>query len=113
MLQREVARQLGVDKTSVFNWEVNTASPEVRYMPAIIRLLGYGPLPEANGWGERLVRCRKSLGLSQKEAARRLRVDPSTLARWERGEREPANVLRTRVRRLVSDMEASDSRPAA
>jgi hypothetical protein len=46
--------------------------------------LGYNPLPEANGWGERLVRHRRTLGLSQKEAAKRLGVDPSTLARWER-----------------------------
>jgi transcriptional regulator with XRE-family HTH domain len=79
-------------------------------MPAIIRFLGYNPLPEANGWGERLVRHRTSLGLSQKEAALKLGVDPGTLARWERGEREPAGVLRTRVERFLQDVEASDSR---
>jgi transcriptional regulator with XRE-family HTH domain len=38
-----------------------------------------------------------SLGLSQKEAARRIGVDASTLARWERGEREPLGALRARV----------------
>ena len=110
MLQRDMAKQLGVDKTSVFNWEANASSPEIRYMPAIIRFLGYNPLPEANGWGERLVRHRTSLGLSQKEAALKLGVDPGTLARWERGEREPAGVLRTRVERFLQDVEASDSR---
>jgi len=110
MLQRDMAKQLGVDKTTVFNWEANASSPEIRYMPAIIRFLGYNPLPEANGWGERLVRHRTSLGLSQKEAALKLGVDPGTLARWERGEREPAGVLRTRVERFLQDVEASDSR---
>jgi hypothetical protein len=57
-------KQLGVDKTSVFNWEANT-SPEIRYMPAIIDFLGYDPLPAAKGWGERLVRRRTTLGMTQ------------------------------------------------
>jgi transcriptional regulator with XRE-family HTH domain len=38
---------------------------------------------------ERLVPHRTSLGLMQKDAAARVGVDQSTLARWERGEREP------------------------
>jgi DNA-binding XRE family transcriptional regulator len=41
MLQRDVAEQLGVDKTSIFNWEANTSAPEIRYMPVIIDFLGY------------------------------------------------------------------------
>lgn len=32
---------------------------------------------------------RTTLGISQKEAARRMGVDPSTLAQWERGEKAP------------------------
>lgn len=55
-------------------------------MPAIIRFLGYNPLPAVKGWGEPLVRHRTSLRISQKESAKRLGVDPSTLARWESGE---------------------------
>jgi transcriptional regulator with XRE-family HTH domain len=101
MLQKDVAEQLGVDKTSVFNWEANTSKPEIRYMPAILRFLGYNPLPAANGWGERLVRQRTTLGLSQKEVAKHLSVDPSTLARWERGEREPTGALLERVRHFL------------
>ena len=64
-------------------------------MPAIIRFLGYNPLPEAKSWGERLVRHRTSLGMTQEEAAKRPGLDPGTLARWERGEREPAGSLRS------------------
>jgi transcriptional regulator with XRE-family HTH domain len=77
MLQRDAVEQIGVDTTSVFNWEANTSQPDFRYMPAIIRFLGYDPLPEAHAWGSRLVRHRTSLGLSQKQSARRLGVDPS------------------------------------
>lgn len=101
MFQREVAAQIGTNKTCIFNWEANTSSPETRYMPAIIQFLGYSPLPEANGWAARLVRHRTALGLSQKEAAGRLEVDSGTLARWERGEREPQGAFLGRVNRFL------------
>jgi DNA-binding XRE family transcriptional regulator len=45
LLQREVAVQLGVTETCLFNWEANISVPEIRYMPAIISFLGYNPLP--------------------------------------------------------------------
>jgi transcriptional regulator with XRE-family HTH domain len=106
MLQREVAERIGVDKCSVFNWETNTVSPEIRCMPAIIRFLGYNPLPAARGWGERLVRHRTSLGMTQGEAAKRLGVDPGTLAKWGRGERKPAGSLLGRVERFLDEAEA-------
>jgi DNA-binding XRE family transcriptional regulator len=96
-----------VGKTSVFNWEANTASPEVRYMPAIIRFLGYNPLPPIDGWATRLVQCRTTLGLSQKEFARRLGVAQSTLARWERGEREPTGKFAVRAQPLLAEAEAT------
>jgi DNA-binding transcriptional regulator YiaG len=112
MLQKNVAEQLGVNKTSVFNWEANTSAPEIRYIPAIIRFLGYNPLPEATGWGERLVRHRTTLGMPQKEAARRLGVDQGTLARWEQGKREPQGAFLGRVKRFVQDENASATRRA-
>ena len=76
-------------------------------MPSIIRFLGYNPLPPAIGRAERLVQGRRTLGLSQKEAAREMHVDPSTLARWERGEREPAGTLAIRVLRFLDSAEAT------
>lgn len=71
-------------------------------MPAIIEFLGYNPLPSANGLGEELVRQRTSLGLTQREAAARMGVDPTTLARWERGEKEPWGKFVERVNRFLA-----------
>jgi transcriptional regulator with XRE-family HTH domain len=105
LLQKDVADQIGVDKCSVFNWETNTVSPDLRCMPAIIRFLGYNPLPEAKGWGERIVRHRTSLGMTQGEAALKIGVDPGTLARWERGEREPASWSLERAVRFLDEAE--------
>ncbi len=87
LLQRQVAEEFGVNAATIHNWEANIVQPERRYLPAIIRFLGYNPLPppSSDGWGARLVSCHTALGISQ----RKLAVDPSTLAKWERGEREP------------------------
>ena len=105
MLQKQVAEQIGADKTSIHNWETAVTEPDFEYMPAIIRFLGYNPLPAGNGWGERLLRQRTTLGLSQKASAERLGIDPSTLAKWERGEREPTGALLTRVKRFLDKEE--------
>jgi transcriptional regulator with XRE-family HTH domain len=97
LLQRQVAKQLGVGKTSIYNWETNRTKPGLEHMPAIIRFLGYNPIPPSDGWADRLVQNRTALGLSQKEAAKQMGVDPCTLARWERGEREPAGAFAARA----------------
>jgi transcriptional regulator with XRE-family HTH domain len=53
--QRQVAEQIGVDKTSIANWEGNRNEPGVQYIPAIIRFLGYNPLPPRRWVADRLV----------------------------------------------------------
>ena len=72
-------------------------------MPAIIRFLGYNPLPRPSAIGEQLVWRRTSLGISQKALAARLEVDPTTLARWERGERKPVGEILACVESFVAD----------
>ena len=74
-------------------------------MPAIIRFLCYNPLPPPQGWAERLVQGRKALGITQKEAARRIGVDPATLARWERDEREPYGKFKVRAERFLTEVQ--------
>src|SRR4029079_3842100 len=87
---------------SLRNWEANRTKPALDFMPAIIRFLGYNPLPPGGTWAERLIYGRSGLGMSQKEAALRIGVDQSTLARWERGEREPVGPLAARADHFLS-----------
>jgi site-specific DNA recombinase len=112
LLQRQVAKQLGVNVASIVNWENNLSKPKVHYMPAIIRFLGYNPLPPSKGWAERLVQARTARGLTQKEAAARIGVDQCTLARWERVEREPTGAFAARALRFLSAKEEKLSRAA-
>ena len=89
--QRELARQLGADDMTVCNWEKGRTFPSIRFLPRIVRFLGYVPFQlESLSVGERIRLRRMLLGLSQRELARRLSVDPSTVRRWEAGKRVPA-----------------------
>jgi len=90
MTQAEVAKEIGVCEPSVLFWEANTVNPEIRYMPAVIRFLGYNPLPVAKTLAEQLVRHRTTLGMPQKDAARTMGVDQGTLAPPNKSEWIPA-----------------------
>ena len=72
LLQREAAERIGVTECSVYNWENGVSSPDFRKLPKIIAFLGYNPVPEPTEEAERQEWKRRSMGLSQKEAAGRL-----------------------------------------
>ncbi len=90
LLQKEVAKILGVGKTSVYNWENNLTKPALIHIPKIIEFLGYAPFDTTvKTTGEKIVAYRRLLGLSQKRLACHLGIDPSTLGKWERNKRQP------------------------
>jgi transcriptional regulator with XRE-family HTH domain len=102
LLQKDVAEQIGVGNCLINNWEGDHSQPHLQIMPAVIEFLGYNPLPPATTCAERLVRHRTLLGLSQEESTRSIGVDPSTLARWERGEREQTGTMPERAARFFA-----------
>ncbi|HEY3290279.1 MAG TPA: helix-turn-helix transcriptional regulator, partial [Anaerolineae bacterium] len=65
--------------------------PPSRYLPGIIRFIGYQPFADVldKSIGEKLVLLRQLLGITQDELALRFQVGRSTLGRWERGEHHP------------------------
>jgi transcriptional regulator with XRE-family HTH domain len=89
LLQREVAARIGVDQTTIYNWEGNATTPILRYYKPIEQFLGYNPFPRGRTLAERLVQHRKACGLSQRLFAKQLGIDSGTLGKWERGERHP------------------------
>ncbi len=94
LLQREVALKLGVQETSVHNWERNLTKPSIALLPRILNFLKYNPFEMPTGsLGERIRTYRRILGLSQKALAKQLKIDPGTLARWEKGRGMPSKKL--------------------
>jgi transcriptional regulator with XRE-family HTH domain len=105
--QIDVAKIIGCDEMTVVNWEKGYASPRIHHMPKVVEFLGFNPLPKGDNLSQSLVNYRNVLGLTQKAFARQLVVDPSTLAKWERGERAPTGMYL----RLVSEVLRWESPP--
>jgi len=98
-----VAEIVGCDKITVVNWEKgHTAFPQINHMAGVVRFLGFNPLPEGYTMAQRLVNRRKAQGLTQKEFARQVGVDPSTLAKWERGGGAPKGKFLNQVRATIA-----------
>jgi transcriptional regulator with XRE-family HTH domain len=91
LLQRELAERLGADPCTVTNWELNRTSPALGFIPRILALVGFDSLPGGASLGERLKAARRRRGWSQERLAQLVGVDPSTLSRWERNLRIPAD----------------------
>lgn len=84
--QRNIARILGCDTTTVHNWEIGKTKPILKLIPQLINFLGYVPnLLPTQTLGQKIIAYRMTRGLSQKELARRIGIDPSTLRRREMG----------------------------
>ncbi len=81
----EVARELGVSKATLFNWEGNHTRVQTRFMPQVVAFLGYDPREEAGQIGDRIRMLRERQGLSQVALAAKLGLNPSTVVAWERG----------------------------
>ena len=95
MHQKDVAHIVNVTTSTVTNWEKNRTSPRLYLLPKVFRFFGYDPVPPiATTTGEKIREYRRNNGLSIKKLAKELGVDPTTLARWEKGDNEPGGRLK-------------------
>jgi transcriptional regulator with XRE-family HTH domain len=90
LFQKDVAKLLGVKECTITNWEKNHSQPTIHYLHKIIQFLGYIPF-EITGIssGEKIKFYRTIRGISQKNLAREISIDPGTLSRWEKNIRKP------------------------
>jgi DNA-binding transcriptional regulator YiaG len=101
LLQMEVAEQIGVNGATITNWGCNESAPIIRFMPAIVRFLGYDPTPSACSVPERFAAARRELGLTQRVMTERLGVDPCTLRDWENGRHQPTEQSLSLISRVL------------
>jgi len=101
MLQKEVSETPGTTVCTVGNWGKNRSNPSLAFIPKIIQFLGYVPYDTSNqDFGKKIAARRRLLGLRQKDLARLIRVDPSTIKHWEKGEHRPEKRLLKRLAAL-------------
>lgn len=100
--QEEAAARLSVNAWTVHNWETGQRKPEIRFIPVLVEFLGYDPEPvDEETLAGRLIAKRRELGLSQREAARSIQIDPGTWAGWELGARIARETHRRAVERFL------------
>ena len=86
MHQKDVAARVNATTSTVTNWEKGRSHPRLYLLPKVIEFLGYDPFAiNATTIGKRIKYYRIQKGLSFRNLAKELGVDPGTLAKWERG----------------------------
>ncbi|MEJ2082318.1 MAG: helix-turn-helix domain-containing protein, partial [Acidobacteriota bacterium] len=86
---------------TIASWERNGTTPPTRYMPAIVRFLGYVPYTVPRNFAEWLRLSRISLGMTQEELAIRVGVDETTVRKWEIRKHQPTEVSVEKVEMLL------------
>jgi transcriptional regulator with XRE-family HTH domain len=80
-----VSHRVGIDKTTVSDWERNRDDAVVHLLPQVIHFLQYMPFSLGSSLPEQLRAYRQANGLSQTESALRLSVSECTIRQWESG----------------------------
>jgi len=87
LLQKDVAVLIGVDTNTITIWEKNRGGPKLKFVPRIIDFLGYEPpCPATEMLGQKIRQYRYIWGISQKDLAKRIGIDPTTSSRLERNQ---------------------------
>lgn len=108
---RRLAEQLQVNSARIYGWESGTVPIPRHHLPKIAAELGLAPtelehrlrpMPATAEGGvsapSRLERIRRRAGLTKTQVAKRVRVHPSTISKWERGAAPPLVMLRRLAR---------------
>jgi len=86
LFQTDLARLLKVTPDCITYWENKRSEPQIQYYPQIVKFLGYYPFDlDLTTFMGRLKAYRYVNGLSQKQFATLMNIDPATVKRWETG----------------------------
>jgi transcriptional regulator with XRE-family HTH domain len=84
LLQKDITRDWKFSKETYANYEKDKTLPVISHWPAILSFLGYDPNQTPETLGEKLRAKRRAMGLSKKKLASTLKVDETTITRWEK-----------------------------
>lgn len=90
LFQAQVANQLGVDETTIANWEKARTYPSLRQLPKLFTFLGYVPFECPQDPLGRLRYYKRAHGLSGKALAQELGMDGSMVTGWLAGKHRPS-----------------------
>ena len=103
LYQKDVAIQIGVTTSTIWNWENGWSSIALGYMPKIINFLGYNPLPHPKGLMERLAWYKQVKGLTLEQLGTEMERDPEQLADWLTGRHKPCRNNQKKIEIFLAD----------
>ena len=101
LFQKDVAIQIGVTTSTIWNWENNWSSITLSCMPKVIEFLGYNPIPCPDGLMGKLAWYKQVNGLSLEQLGANMGRDPEQLADWLSGRHKPCRRNREKVKRFL------------
>lgn len=81
LYQKDVAIQIGVTASTIWNWE-HGWTVELRFIPRVIEFLGYNPIPCPSDLLPRLAWYKQVNGLTLEKLGEEMGRDPEQLADW-------------------------------
>ena len=99
--QKDVAKLLNISACTVYLWENNQVKPNLKSYPTIVNFLGYCPLEQLTDFGQKLKRHRIYSGLTLKQLAQTLMIDPGTLRNLESGGRMTSDKIKAKVKAFL------------
>jgi transcriptional regulator with XRE-family HTH domain len=102
LYHKDVANAVGVSICSVNNWVNGHGEPEIRFVPAIIKFLGYNPRPIPTGTLEKLAWYKWSQGLNYEDLGKRMQIHPEQLQAWLIGRQKPFNKSLAKIDAFLS-----------
>jgi len=102
LYQKDVAVQIGVTASTIWNWENAWSSIALSCMPKVIQFLGYNPIPRPDDLLERLTWYKSVNGLSLEQLGAEMGRDPEQLSDWLSGRHTPCRRNREEVKLFLS-----------
>jgi len=103
MLQADLAKLIGVCEDTITGWENGRSFPQIQFYPKLIQFFKYNPFPiDDTTFGGRITKFRIERGIGQRQFAKQLEINETTLRAWEQNENLPSpNKLKTLNKLLV------------
>nr|WP_283775513.1 helix-turn-helix transcriptional regulator [Desulfuromonas sp. CSMB_57] len=100
MYQKDIAEQIGVTASTIWNWE-HGWSIDWRYLPRVINFLGFNPIPCPENPLEQLAWYKQVNGLTFEELGTEMGRDPEQLADWLSGRHTPCRRNREEIEQFL------------
>jgi transcriptional regulator with XRE-family HTH domain len=103
LYQKDVAIQIDVTTSTIWNWENGWSTIAMGCMPKVIKFLGYNPIPCPEALMERLAWYKQAKGLPLEKLGAEMGRDPEQLADWLTGRHNPCRRNQKEIEEFLSD----------